>query len=112
MAPIALLALAGIAGLLYFSSKPAQLQLSPDAQKGASGKMWRTTFVKEDETHTYVNVWAEPNQFGPHVAFAVLQYKQLKGGGKESRKIVQGFPNVPAIAYNTAVADFGLSVGR
>lgn len=118
MVPIALFGFAALAGLVYLSSKGAstkpyeQAGISPKAQVGPSGRLWRTTLARETADFIYVNVYVEANQFGPHIAAPVLQYRQTKGEGKESRVFVLRFPNATSAMYGTALLDFGIPAPR
>lgn len=111
--PLILLGL-GIGALLYFSSRssaspgPSAAELT-EAVQGKSGKLWRVTPISKVGDFVTVAVWALKDQFGPHSAFPVLQYRQT-GTDMKSRLFVMRYPNVPDISFQTAVSDFGLTV--
>lgn len=113
--PIVLLG--GGALVLYLLSRApgAQAPLEPGGVgqqrkvTGASGKRWAVVATALEGDKATMTLYAEPNQFGPHSAFPVLQYTQI-GDDKSTRRLLVKFQpayDVP-IAYTTALGDFGI----
>lgn len=74
---------------------------------GKSGKSWTTVVAKIESGFTFVNVYANEMQFGPHKAFPVLQYRQA-GNDASSRLLTIRFDRSVPAAFATAVEDFGI----
>lgn len=105
MAPLALLALAGLAaGAAYLYSNAGGRQTLT-----INGRTWLVEKVGESDLMTSYLVKAPAKAFGPHIEMPVLQFSQLKAA-PNTRRLESKYPDVPSGIFDAAATDFGVPV--